>query len=82
MDANLIIFQEEKESELTAGLKKQLEEKLKLLKEKNQNLLDLQLKINEQEMKIFDLHIQTEKNKELELRLQKTMKAMRLMKRP
>nr|XP_010906874.1 uncharacterized protein LOC105033678 [Elaeis guineensis] len=55
MDANLIILQEEKESELIAKLKNQLEEKLKLLKEKNQNLLDLQQKINEQEMKIFDL---------------------------
>ena len=49
MDANLIIFQEEKkESELTVGLKHQLEEKLKALKEKNQNLvLDFQWKVSE-----------------------------------
>ena len=49
MDANLIILQEEKKkkSKLTIGLKHQLEEKLKVLKEKNQNLLDLQWKVNE-----------------------------------
>ena len=41
MDANLIILQEEKESELAVRLKHQFEEKLKALKEKNQNLLDL-----------------------------------------
>ena len=48
MDANLIILQEEKkESELAVGFKHQLEEKLKALKENNQNLLELQQKINE-----------------------------------
>ena len=55
-------------------LKHQLEEKLKALKEKNQNLLDLQRKIIEQEKKIFDLHIIAEKNKKLKLRLREVEK--------
>ena len=84
MDANLIILQEEKKkkSELAIRLKHQLEEKLKALKEKNQNLLDLQRKINKQEKKIFDLHTVAEKNKELEPRLKEAEKAMKLMRRP
>ena len=77
MAANLIILQDEKrkEFEINVGLKHQLEEKLKDLKEKNQNLLDLQWKINKQEKKIFDLHTVAEKNKELESRLKEAEKA-------
>ena len=83
MATNLIILQEEKktaeekakkESELAGSLKIQLEEKLTSLKKKNQKLLNLQWKINEQEMRIFDLHIRAEKNKKLEPRLQEAMK--------
>ena len=55
-------------------LKHQLEEKLKALKEKNQNLLDLQLKIIEQEKKIFELYIIVDKNKKLKLRLREVEK--------
>ena len=75
-DANLIILQEEKKkkSELVIRLKHQLEEKLKTLKEKNQNLLDLQQKVNKPEKKIFAIHI-AEKNKELESRLREVEKA-------
>ena len=76
MDVNLIILQEEKKkkSKLIIGLKYQLKEKLKALKEKNQNLLDLQWKVNEQEKKIFDLHTIIEKNKELEPKLEEAEK--------
>ena len=74
-DVNLIILQEEKESKLAVRLKHQLKKKLKALKEKNQNLLDLQRKVNEHEKKIFDLHTITEKNKELEPRLKEIEKA-------
>ena len=75
MDANLLILQEEKkDSELVVELKNQLNEKSKLLKEKNQNLLDLQRKYNEQEKKIFELYIQVVENKELESRLKEAEK--------
>ena len=48
MDTNLLILQEQKkESELMAELKSQLDKKLKSLKEKNRNILDLQWKYNE-----------------------------------